>query len=338
MSGKVLVAEDDPVFARLLKKALEGVGLQVEVVGDGNVALGFLERRGFDALVADWMLPGLDGPDVVRRARSLETQPAYVALISGLNTPAARAHALAAGADEFFAKPLMLAKVSHSVKARISLTRVAQPTITTAHPLAQTAAWRTLPDFTRQVLADTLNVALSVSPSRVFIPEGALAVVVPLSAVHHGLELEMMLESPADVIAELAAAFVGEPLEDEDALFEVIAELVNIAAGRVKANFDAEKLPLTLGLPKRRDPSAPPCDFSQTVTFALESGQFTVSLLVRDRPITTAKASELREGMVVAEDIYGEGGGLLLSAGARLTVTGAIRLHGLGDRELRVLK
>jgi CheY-like chemotaxis protein len=338
MSGKVLVAEDDPVFARLLKKALEGVGLEVEVVGDGNIALDFLQGRAFDGLVADWMLPGLDGPDVVRHARALETQPGYVALISGLNTPAARAHALAAGADEFFAKPLMLAKVSQSVKARLSLARVAQPKIAPAHPLAQTAAWRTLPDFTRQVLADTLNVALSVSPSRAFIPEGALAVVVPLSSVERGLELEMTLESPTDVIAELAAAFVGEPLADEEALFEVIAELVNIAAGRVKANFDAEKVPLTLGLPKRRDPSVPPCDFSQTVTFALESGQFTVSLLVRERPVTTAKASELREGMVVAENIYGDGGGLLLNAGARLTMTSAMRLHGLGDRELRVLK
>ena len=68
---RVLIAEDDPVSALLLRRTIEREGHEVSVAVDGTAAWqSFLEERP-QLLISDWMMPGLDGPELCRRVRAV---------------------------------------------------------------------------------------------------------------------------------------------------------------------------------------------------------------------------------------------------------------------------
>src|SRR5690606_6970676 len=70
--GRVLVAEDDPVSRHLLQRYLERWGCQVLLAANGREAFDILRQDPSIAfLVTDWMMPEMDGLELVRRARSL---------------------------------------------------------------------------------------------------------------------------------------------------------------------------------------------------------------------------------------------------------------------------
>jgi CheY-like chemotaxis protein len=67
--GTILVIEDEPDIADLVKYNLEKAGLPARVVGDGKQALDLIVRNQPDLIILDLMLPGLDGLEVCRRLR-----------------------------------------------------------------------------------------------------------------------------------------------------------------------------------------------------------------------------------------------------------------------------
>src|SRR5262245_44519320 len=68
---RILIAEDDLVTARLLRALLDSWGFEVVTVTDGVSALAVLQTPDAPRLaILDWMMPGLDGPEVCRRARA----------------------------------------------------------------------------------------------------------------------------------------------------------------------------------------------------------------------------------------------------------------------------
>ena len=89
MESRVLIAEDDSLVARALQQALVKAGYGVDVVADGMAARERLLTGAYGALVTDWMMPELDGIELVRLVRA-RRQPACVVLITELNIPAAR--------------------------------------------------------------------------------------------------------------------------------------------------------------------------------------------------------------------------------------------------------
>ena len=66
--ARILLAEDDDSMRAFLKRALERAGHDVEAVGDGVDALAALIADRFDLLLADIVMPGLDGIELARRA------------------------------------------------------------------------------------------------------------------------------------------------------------------------------------------------------------------------------------------------------------------------------
>ena len=58
---RVLVVDDEPLVAGLLVDLLEGDGHRVEVAADGRAALAAVSKRGFDVIISDFKMPGLDG-------------------------------------------------------------------------------------------------------------------------------------------------------------------------------------------------------------------------------------------------------------------------------------
>jgi signal transduction histidine kinase len=103
---KVLIAEDDPVSRRLLQGHLEKWGHAVTAAPNGGEAWRLFEQGEFPLVITDWMMPELDGPELIRRIRSA-ARPGYVYVI--LLTARAEktdvVHGMEAGADDFVTKP-----------------------------------------------------------------------------------------------------------------------------------------------------------------------------------------------------------------------------------------
>jgi diguanylate cyclase (GGDEF)-like protein len=104
---RILVAEDDLVTARLLRALLDSWGFEVVTVTDGISALAVLQTPDAPRLaILDWMMPGLDGPEVCRRARAYRPGvPMYLILVTSREARRDVVAGLDAGADDYVVKP-----------------------------------------------------------------------------------------------------------------------------------------------------------------------------------------------------------------------------------------
>jgi len=117
----VLIAEDDASTRLLLQSLLRKWGYNVSAVSDGEEAWRFLSEVDHPLLVIlDWMLPGIEGPEIVRRLRLNDGgKQHYVIIITSAGSESAVAQALDAGADDFIRKPFNL----DELRARIAVGR-----------------------------------------------------------------------------------------------------------------------------------------------------------------------------------------------------------------------
>lgn len=116
MTRKILIVEDDAATAAYVAKGLAEAGFTTEQAGDGRDGL-FLASDGmFDAIVADRMLPGLDGLAMIAaiRAAGLQTP---VLVLSALGTVDDRIAGLDAGADDYLPKPFAFSELLARVGA-----------------------------------------------------------------------------------------------------------------------------------------------------------------------------------------------------------------------------
>jgi two-component system OmpR family response regulator len=111
MSPRVLVVEDDPETADRLALSLRQEGYVVEQTGDGRDALYLGASGGFDAIVLDRMLPGLDGLAVLKglRAAGVDTP---ILILSALGQLDERVRGLREGGDDYLAKPFAFSELS----------------------------------------------------------------------------------------------------------------------------------------------------------------------------------------------------------------------------------
>ncbi len=107
LTGRVLVVEDDLVNQRVVSMMIERVGLECVVVSDGLTALAEIERGKCDLVFMDCQLPGIDGFETTRRARTfLAGRPLPIVALTANARPEDRAACLAAGMDDFLSKPI----------------------------------------------------------------------------------------------------------------------------------------------------------------------------------------------------------------------------------------
>ncbi|MFV1992230.1 MAG: response regulator transcription factor [Acidimicrobiales bacterium] len=103
MAARIVVAEDDPKQAQLLRLYLEREGHVVVVASDGREALEQVRRRQPDLMVLDIMMPEIDGLDVVRILRSEMQLP--IIMVTGRSTEDDLLLGLDLGADDYLMKP-----------------------------------------------------------------------------------------------------------------------------------------------------------------------------------------------------------------------------------------
>jgi len=102
---KILIAEDEPLTAKIAAHILDSAGYKVDVVYDGELAYRQLQQHNYDLVLVDWMMPAMDGIQLVRAIRTELKPVPKIILMSGLNDDQARKHAIESGADAFVAKP-----------------------------------------------------------------------------------------------------------------------------------------------------------------------------------------------------------------------------------------
>lgn len=122
---KILIAEDDAVSRRLLQAALAKWDFEIVVACDGNEAWQALQQKNPPSLIIlDWLMPGMDGVEICRRARTLpQFRSAYIILLTGRIAKEDIIQGLDAGADDYVTKPFDPGEL----RARVSVgMRVAQ--------------------------------------------------------------------------------------------------------------------------------------------------------------------------------------------------------------------
>ena len=103
---KILVVEDDVIVRRVLRGHLEACGHEVTQALDGNEAWDLLRQGHFPVVISDWMMPGIDGLELIRRIRSAPPHGyVYVILLTGKSQREDFFQGLEAGADDFVTKP-----------------------------------------------------------------------------------------------------------------------------------------------------------------------------------------------------------------------------------------
>jgi DNA-binding response OmpR family regulator len=113
---RVLIVEDDMPIADLLRMHLQDEGYQVTHCADGNQGLAQLRTGGWDALILDLMLPGVDGLEICRQARAMETYTPII-ITSARSSEVHRILGLELGADDYLVKPFSVLELVARVKA-----------------------------------------------------------------------------------------------------------------------------------------------------------------------------------------------------------------------------
>ncbi|MCW2917721.1 MAG: Two-component system, OmpR family, response regulator [Actinomycetia bacterium] len=142
---RVLVVEDEVRTAALLRRGLAEEGYAVDVAVDGPGAVWQAGEFGYDAVVLDVLLPGLDGFEVCRRLRAGDCW-APVLMLTARDAVADRVRGLDAGADDYLTKPFSFAELSARLRALIRRGARERPTVLQAGDLrldpASRRAWR----------------------------------------------------------------------------------------------------------------------------------------------------------------------------------------------------
>ena len=112
--ARILVVEDEPRLAEILRLYLERDGHRVTVVGDGRAAIEAVDREPVDLVVLDLMLPGVSGEAVLGAIRERGDTPVLIA--SAKRSDLERISGLRMGADDYLAKPFN----PHELTARVA--------------------------------------------------------------------------------------------------------------------------------------------------------------------------------------------------------------------------
>jgi DNA-binding response OmpR family regulator len=111
----ILVVEDEPQIAGLVRDYLEHAGFAVVAASDGAAAMALVRARRPDALVLDLGLPRLDGLDVIRAIRRDSRVP--IVVLSARGDEADRVAGLELGADDYVTKPFSPRELVARVRA-----------------------------------------------------------------------------------------------------------------------------------------------------------------------------------------------------------------------------
>jgi len=114
----ILVVEDDGTIALGVVRALEMDGYEVSHASTGEQALEIAAEREPDLVLLDWMLPGIDGLEVLQQLKAQQGHVPVIMLTARISEQD-RVRGLDAGADDYVIKPFSLKELAARVRARM---------------------------------------------------------------------------------------------------------------------------------------------------------------------------------------------------------------------------
>ena len=109
---RILIADDDEFVRSLLARALEICGYEIDIVEDGLEAISQVEKRSYDLIITDYMMPKMDGLELTRRIKA--EYPSIPILIVTGNGPVY--DLLKSGAAACITKPFNIFELQNMVK------------------------------------------------------------------------------------------------------------------------------------------------------------------------------------------------------------------------------
>lgn len=205
----------------------------------------------------------------------------------------------------------------------------------TPEGIAALGAWHAMQKTLGAVMAEFAQQPLAPAGHKVPMLRAPMATAIALTDVVHEVEIGITLLAEQDVVQDMAKDLFGET--DDEVVGDFFSELANIAMGATKSAFLKEEHTFTGGLPRKL--VAPKPDnlltaFPDRQTLAFESNGRALYALVgaRRKGRIRVEVARLREGMVLAKDVLGPNGLLLIRAGTRVTETLAERLMRVAPR------
>lgn len=122
---KIGLAEDDNRIASLIKSGLEENGYEVTAVGDGRQAFSEFLKTGYDLLILDVMMPGMNGLEICRQLRK-ENADVPVLLLTALGAVDDKVGGFNAGADDYLVKPFHFRELLVRLEALLRRSRNGQ--------------------------------------------------------------------------------------------------------------------------------------------------------------------------------------------------------------------
>lgn len=113
---RILLAEDDLDLNAALKALLTRSGYQVDAVTNGEDALDYAQAEAYDSMILDWMMPGLDGVEALRRIREAGVHVPCL-LLTARDAVEDRVEGLDAGADDYLSKPFNAQELLARIRA-----------------------------------------------------------------------------------------------------------------------------------------------------------------------------------------------------------------------------
>ena len=160
----ILLVEDAFDLAQAIKRELEINGYHILHASDGLEALDLHVREQPALVILDWMLPKLDGLEVLRRIRRVAPTPVLMLTARGEETD--RVVGLEVGADDYLTKPFSMRELIARVRALLRRTEMIQQILRTDHsPTSETLSYHTLSLDPQSHLAMLQTVALDLSPT-----------------------------------------------------------------------------------------------------------------------------------------------------------------------------
>jgi serine/threonine protein kinase len=126
---KVLIADDDPVWRKLLTQNIQKWGFEVVEAEDGKRAWDMIQQHGAPRIaVLDWQMPKLDGVDICRRIRSSLNLPfIYTIILTSRDTRDDVVAGFESGADDYLVKPVDMAILRSRLGAAVRIVKTVPP-------------------------------------------------------------------------------------------------------------------------------------------------------------------------------------------------------------------
>lgn len=118
LQRQLLIVEDDTHISDIVAQHLQSLGYACTQAYSGTDGLLFLDRRSFDLIITDLMLPGSSGEDIVRAARFQKARIPVI-VISARTAVADKVDLLRLGADDYLSKPFDLDELAARVEVQL---------------------------------------------------------------------------------------------------------------------------------------------------------------------------------------------------------------------------